>query len=892
MKLKMDRVSIMNFKNYKGEITFDLSKKVTILHGDNGFGKSTFFDAVEWCLTNNIDRYNGSDKEIKNDIVNRSSDLSQLRVSVEIEFSGNKLLRYFDVTDGQAGNTQVIFIENNGTKHRGQKKVEETLKSESFEGIEFERGAYGRLIKRTYILSQDQVTEFINSEDASDRYRGLANIMGLKSILNETDNAKKVLSALKVKKEQIESELQGFENTIKSKEELKRNIDIYSLNTKLAQLGIDLSEKNLDEECRKIENRLMTDKNGLNRFAELYKKLNLDNDMSVKGSEKQIKQYQNKKSELKIKVKKREQILTELETQISELQYEKINIEKFNKIRLDIRENEEILEKLGIDDDNIENINKEMNLLRDNAFRLEYHLSIQESLNLNKKKIQELKTDTNLLENRAKKIKRRSERITHIEKNLSLIIDKSKNKVMAQLLSNIKDIKSHVSINNLIECPVCSSIPEQGLEENIDKNVVLLNTKLQKDTLYLEKCLNTVKKVRRRLDEFRNEENNISSTIKGNNLNLNRLTEEVQHIKSNSLYNSKYETYSQKRLNDKLDIISKSINSLQDSVNILLTLNKLRNQLSNTKQDESNVTNPRKKNEIIKQLEKSIISKNRISTRLSNNLNKIEELEDIIRNAESNVYKIKESISADDINKTFGEILSANTKLITRIDVKLSELSILKGMSSDLKLNKEIEQQINDIRKEKSIHSNVALKVQQIVKSLDEYLIKNANRFGDRAKDFLNKENSSIQRYFRYLNPLPSNSILTFEGGEEELNIKINFDNEHSSNTTMSNAKNVLSSGQLNVLAISIFLAINEGQKTHSLDFVAIDDPIQNMDDVNQYSICDVLGSVEKQLLISTHDIEFLKLFIKKNEHRKEDIQVYSFMSPYLDKNKVNRISF
>jgi DNA repair protein SbcC/Rad50 len=102
-----------------------------------------------------------------------------------------------------------------------------------------------------------------------------------------------------------------------------------------------------------------------------------------------------------------------------------------------------------------------------------------------------------------------------------------------------------------------------------------------------------------------------------------------------------------------------------------------------------------------------------------------------------------------------------------------------------------------------------------------------------------------VQRYFRYLNPIPNNSEIIFEGDENQLNIKVAFDKILIDKPGgKSNAKNILSSGQLNVLAISIFLAINNEQKIHSLNFVGIDDPIQNMDDINQYSMCDILSNI------------------------------------------------
>lgn len=893
-KLRIDKVRISNFKNYYTGITFDLNKQITILHGDNGYGKSSFFDAIEWCLTNNIDRYNGSDSDIKKDIINRNCDLSNLTVSVEIEFGGNKLSRFFNVTNGDIKNTQVIITSNEGVNIRGQENVENFLKKEYFENVNFGKGVYGKLIKQTYILSQDQVTEFINSEDGGERYRALANIMGLKSMLNETDNAKKILSGLKTKEKEVMRDLENYDNTIKSKEELKRSFDLYSLNLKINRLGINISGNNLDDECKKVEDELINDKNQAKRFLMLYKDMNLDNYTSIEVLTNQIIQDEESRKVQQRKIKKREKLLTKINKQINGLKKEKEDVNKYNQIRSDIRENEERLDNLNIKNKNIKEVNAKLDILRGNASKLEYQISIRKSFNMNNKTIEELNSENDSLQKKCELRRRRKDKLLHIEQKLSLIVDSSKNKVMAQLISSIKDIKNHVEVNNLKQCPVCSSTPEQNLGECIDTNILYLNNQLQADTKYLEKSMNLLKKIELKTDEFDREIKGINFQTESNNLILQRVSDEILNAKSNILYDPKLEIYSDSKVNKDLNEIRKSIISLQTSINILLRLNQLYKQINNIEGigDLNKSTAFRDKEEIDKLLKKLMILEESISHRKINNQIKINEIDINIRRLDSILIRVKDYISLEYQAKPFREIFNIESKNETDLNEKINELSIVKKMASDLKINEEIKQQISEINDKKLLQVKQKHKLEQIIESLDKHLQNMAEIYGNEAKDFLNKENSSIQKFFRYLNPFPSNSLLIFEGEEEELNIKIDFDNENSRNQLMSNAKNVLSSGQLNVLAISIFLAINEGQKTHSLDFVAIDDPIQNMDDVNQYSICDVLGGIGKQLIISTHDLEFLKLFIKKNEQRKENIQVYSFLGPYLKKDKVNKILF
>lgn len=66
-----------------------------------------------------------------------------------------------------------------------------------------------------------------------------------------------------------------------------------------------------------------------------------------------------------------------------------------------------------------------------------------------------------------------------------------------------------------------------------------------------------------------------------------------------------------------------------------------------------------------------------------------------------------------------------------------------------------------------------------------------------------------------------------------------------------------LSSGQLSVVSIAFSLAINKVYSSSSLNFIAIDDPVQELDALNIYSLIEVLRRdfVPKyQLLVSTHD--------------------------------------
>ena len=76
----------------------------------------------------------------------------------------------------------------------------------------------------------------------------------------------------------------------------------------------------------------------------------------------------------------------------------------------------------------------------------------------------------------------------------------------------------------------------------------------------------------------------------------------------------------------------------------------------------------------------------------------------------------------------------------------------------------------------------------------------------------------------------------------------------------------VLSSSQLNVLALSIFLSLNLGLASLPLTAVFLDDPVQSLDNINLLGLTDLLrrAKAERQILVSTHEAKLGKLLARK----------------------------
>ena len=81
-----------------------------------------------------------------------------------------------------------------------------------------------------------------------------------------------------------------------------------------------------------------------------------------------------------------------------------------------------------------------------------------------------------------------------------------------------------------------------------------------------------------------------------------------------------------------------------------------------------------------------------------------------------------------------------------------------------------------------------------------------------------------------------------------------------------------LSSAQVNILSLCIFLSKVLSEKNTTFNTIFIDDPIQHLDGINLLSFIDVLRTITtdlgRQIVISTHNEQFYKLLKVKMDEK------------------------
>ena len=275
----------------------------------------------------------------------------------------------------------------------------------------------------------------------------------------------------------------------------------------------------------------------------------------------------------------------------------------------------------------------------------------------------------------------------------------------------------------------------------------------------------------------------------------------------------------------------------------------------------------------------SLISKGLIS--IKKNL-KDDKLQIGESNIEGNIYDTANLIKK--YNESIEDYESKFKKHITSEEIKenaindhqlksqntLDDLLILKKdlntLNIDLELIKEnikrneLEKKIKKLKTDIPRLQNSFNKIDAAKKDCMSYVQTGINNYFN--KDVINEVYSRIE-------PHPKLTKIDFstdfnDKGEPRLLIKTGNENDDKG----VNPVLFLSAGQVNVLSLSIFLAkaFEYGNKT--IETIFMDDPIQNLSDINVLSFIDLLRTListhDKQIVISTHDERFFRLLQNK----------------------------
>ncbi|WP_158247318.1 AAA family ATPase [Geothermobacter hydrogeniphilus] len=88
--MKIQKITIQNFRQFFGQHSLEFStdevKGITVIHGENGSGKTSLLNAFKWCFYGHADFDTGLDNILNEQAIVKSSDGEDIELSIKIDF--------------------------------------------------------------------------------------------------------------------------------------------------------------------------------------------------------------------------------------------------------------------------------------------------------------------------------------------------------------------------------------------------------------------------------------------------------------------------------------------------------------------------------------------------------------------------------------------------------------------------------------------------------------------------------------------------------------------------------------------------------------------------------------------------------------------------------------
>lgn len=960
--MKIEKLRIENFRIFKGVHVFDFAEKdLIIISGPNGNGKSTIFDAVQWCLSGKIPRYEGSNERQKfNYVMNESvyNAPETGKMSVEVWFKmedGQKHVIHRSqrksMESGGLGTSKIMVDEVSfNTVKRGEEAIRELLTNTELEvGIQEKGMNLSTFVSATQLLSQDALQDFIRDDKPGKRYELIDKILGVRKYgedfegfikfakeisQNRRDQIAKELIKPKKELEKNKIQLSEKENHLKligenSESELIVETSLLLDKLKIAGIGkveeiiplgqINQSIANSLIEFREItvrqresfdvvKTKLLSSRDTISYTKDNYtaeklevvqqlRSLILKQERRAKG----INIVQDRKNVLDgVRIRRRKYMqaksdLAIIETKVNTKESERERIygnsaiqemkSNFSEPNLLIQKyNHHLIEKENLD------LCLEYNGLSMTNELLEKQILNEVDANLGRQKNLSVITKNNLVI---------SEKISVIEK----AIGDRKESIASQLIRQVQEHLKHSDEQQ--DCPVCGTnfgIPDRlraQVTEQIEKvNLELTTLDRQKLDLFAERT-KLDEQIRVMKSEIKKGENVIRQNR--SQLENTRVKMELLRAKLPEMFvNLKVDELLVKRKDSEqfLFQFKLAFELAKALVKIDGEIRELNVEVITKREEvEQHKSESKRWGNLLSFEESYFVKKLQV---ISNYLFKVEEesavlTQEVIRlkhreailekkwNQRAQLIKeinedlpgFEKEVSAFDfwVKKTNDQIALLHD-LEMRVGTQLSRIQTYLSKSQIVELRNRIDMltkgiEINE-EELKRLDAFVGIELEALK---EKHISVRSGLIGDyllRHSDYIDQLFMQISPHavYRHVQLVPKDKNLYIvmsknsakerdlrKLGEEQLKQEFN-------------ASLTFSSGQSNVLAVCIFLALNRSQKWSKLKLLGIDDPFQNLDEINVYSFIDVLSQVvskqNKQVMISTHNDVFVHLMKMK----------------------------
>ena len=706
MGTKIKEIIIDSFRGYENKTYFDFTKNnlpvdLVVIHAPNGFGKTSFFEGVEWCLSGELSRF-------YNNINIQKSEDKDRGYTMKNKISNKKF-------------GEVIITASDGkVNHRQTSKSKKTLKG-------FKDYGYSKIIKEeilsekdfditSHVLTQDGMDSFLRFTKSEDKFNALESFW--KEGRNTSEKYRQLGSLYQKVQNKItslDSKIITINNEIESVQITKEQVE--DVNNKLLKINTKL------EEDEKIKEQFSKDI----KTAEI---IIIDNSLkniqiNIKNKIQDIEKNKERMIRLKNNYKKYSEDKVKLNDIKKVIESDKVILEKFKQY--------ELLQN------DLKKLKKEIEdaiVIKEKINRIDYiyksYEDISTKLNLLKQSTANVNIDkTKLIENRQQTNNKLYEISTSLETlvNKIIAIDKKEQNINVMLIK-LQQIDQQIQNNE----GMLKKENELYKEKSTDlENLLTIKTNIESDKLFANMFNNNEFKINEKYLNRYNEikilygtlivQNNINEKYKDKKEKTLKLKDDITKlisigknlIKNNDtkvcpLCNHDYNTHD--------DLVKRITNSSEDILDIEIIQDEL--ELGIEDYNKVNQEYKTKVNELTQQIDGDYA---KIMSEYTNTNHYLSEQREIISNINNKSFLLKENFNhiVNDLDvvysitidvKSFKKIEEAYRNIIK--DILLKEKNELTKEVSEKRIKEE------NLNKEK-----VTLNVQIINK--EQILEKNLN---------------------------------------------------------------------------------------------------------------------------------------------------------------------
>ena len=914
--MRIISIEVESFRGFGKRYKFELPEvDVLILHGPNGHGKTSFFDAIEWGITGKIFRYEDTSDERKRSrfIGNRFSEGAPYVSIVMADDTGNSILltrvgtcSRKAATDYGKGSSSLEVVHMN--KFYKDDDAESFLSKVLIREQWHQKVDLGRGLFVTHLLSQERMSFLLRGMKDKDRYDSVSLIFGtehfnrskelFQRVCNDLDNKRvrmeqdiaKVLGSIETLGNQI-SEKVATMGSLKASEGQALILNSYNtrLQTKftLSELASEKFYLHLqnyrdyiigrEKECEKASND--------NQIAEDTFKSWISFNQEGQRAKfllKNASQYGEFLSQLEVLgwLKSRVKLFTVLDEQSQQLRDRKNELTKSIELK-----QQNIEQHISC----ITELDKLFNLTIKNKQFTQLNEFIKQHNFWHKKEVVDLVNELAIRDEE------------HQKALLGLTASKTQYLSSLEIANQIKSLDQNyrMFLRHLVEyidgkteindCPACGT---QGITTIHIKNFIeIKQAQNQPNLMNIETELMSLKLDLNRL------ENSAMSIGKTVGLLEGKIRQEFSKVKE-YIHEQKKEVFD---LTNSLNHVLKELDSLGAlQVEFLAKLRQVE-----IPDNLDNYDYLLKEKEYTINQEALKVSKYLTEDEKKNIVKTIRDLNFKIENVEIRFNEFKRLFlllglpstaieKADEIDPNI-----VHDFLKARADLVLQQLNLLK---EEKNLFIEVDQllktyrQQNDFNflKEKMNTEENKLKVLKtkllqvendiaILKEVIQKIPVAIDRLNESVMDDLFE---TIQAIFTRINPHPIFKNIQYQKNQNYHANRLFLSVLSGDSTNEANPSFIFSAAQVNVVALSFFLAMAIQQKWSPLGIIALDDPVQNMDDLNVAALVDLLRSLaqlengkNKQIIVSTHDVTFYQIMRKKFRFLKVGVIEYESFS-------------